>query len=50
MSRVLVVEDEARVWAAIQEGGQHKIFQSGSRMVKLTREAAACEVAWRHAR
>jgi hypothetical protein len=39
----LVVEDEARVWKVIQEGGQHQIFRSGSRMVKLTREAAACE-------
>jgi hypothetical protein len=40
----LVVEDEARVWRVIQEGGQHQIFGGGSRMVKLTREAAACEV------
>ncbi len=41
----LVVEDEARVWNVIQEGGQHGIFSNGSRMVKLVRQAAACEVA-----
>jgi uncharacterized protein (DUF4213/DUF364 family) len=41
----LVVEDEARVWAVIQEGGQHQIFRNGSRMVKLVREPAVCEVA-----
>jgi hypothetical protein len=40
----LVVEDEAKVWSVVQEGGQHQIFRSGSRMVKLTRQAAACEV------
>jgi hypothetical protein len=41
----LAVEDESRVWTVIQEGGQHQIFRSGSRMVKLSRERAACEVA-----
>jgi hypothetical protein len=41
----LVVEDESRVWAVIQEGGQHQIFRSGSRMVKLSRESVAREVA-----
>jgi uncharacterized protein (DUF4213/DUF364 family) len=41
----LVVEDESRVWTVIQEGGQHQIFRGGSRMVKLARESAACEVA-----
>jgi len=41
----LVVEDEALVWNVIQEGGQHRIFHRGSRMVKLAREAAVCEVA-----
>jgi uncharacterized protein (DUF4213/DUF364 family) len=40
----LVVEDQAEVWTVVQEGGQHQIFRSGSRMVKLTRQAAACEV------
>jgi hypothetical protein len=41
----LVVEDEARVWTVIQEGGQHQIFDSGSRMVKLARVAGVCEAA-----
>jgi uncharacterized protein (DUF4213/DUF364 family) len=41
----LVVEDELRVWTVIQEGGQHQIFRAGSRMVKLSREHATCEVA-----
>ncbi|MGO9230485.1 MAG: Rossmann-like domain-containing protein [Bryobacteraceae bacterium] len=41
----LVVEDEARVWTVIQEGGQHQIFRNGSRMVKFSRESAVCEVA-----
>jgi len=41
----LVVEDELRVWTFIQEGGQHQIFRAGSRMVKLSREHATCEVA-----
>jgi hypothetical protein len=40
----LLVEDEARVWNVVQEGGQHHIFQSGSRMVKLARQPAACGV------
>ncbi len=41
----LVVEDEARVWAVIQEGGQHQILRNGSRMVKFSRESAVCGVA-----
>lgn len=41
----VVVEDEGRVWTVIQEGGQHQIFGNGSRMVKLARKSAACEVA-----
>ncbi len=36
----LVVEDEARVWRVIQEGGRHRILHRGSRMVNLVREAA----------
>jgi uncharacterized protein (DUF4213/DUF364 family) len=39
----LVVEDEERIQTVIQEGGQHQLFHSGSRMVKLSRTAAPCE-------
>jgi uncharacterized protein (DUF4213/DUF364 family) len=41
----LVVEDDARVWTVIQEGGQHQIFRNGSQMVKLSRQSAVSEVA-----
>jgi uncharacterized protein (DUF4213/DUF364 family) len=40
----LVVEDEAKVWTVVQEGGKHQIFRSGARKVKLARETAGCEV------
>ena len=39
----LVVEDEARVWAAVQEGAQHQLFQRGSRMVTFSCQTVTCE-------
>lgn len=33
----LVVQDEAQVLRTIQEGGQHQLFESGARMVTLSR-------------
>ena len=31
----LLIQDGHNVWRAVQEGGQHEIFQHGSRMVKV---------------
>lgn len=37
----LIVEDEARVWKAVQQGGQRELFEQGGRMVKVMRTPCA---------
>lgn len=36
----LVIENQDQAWTTISEGGQHRLFKSGSRMVSIRREAA----------
>jgi uncharacterized protein (DUF4213/DUF364 family) len=37
----LIVHDEERAWRTVGEGGRHELFESGARMVKVTRAAQA---------